>query len=119
MGAKEHLGIFMAPRCIRRVDWCAQTLGQGIHMAVTTPALRKLQERAHGSDQGTSEVLGSCGTRQASKELRRKKAALAQWRSDGAEAGPSHAGFLRVPVQLQETQVVAFLGHNREDTTRG
>lgn len=64
------------------------------------------------------EALGTCRSQQASKELKRKKAALPHWRSY-PEASRSHAGFLRLPVQLQETQVVAFLGHNREDATRG
>lgn len=81
----------------------------GYPHAAGTPALRELSA-------GKSQIgnLRSPGKQQdqASKGLRRKEAALAR-------CSPSHAGFLRVPVQLQEAQGVAFLGHNREDTTRG
>lgn len=109
---------------LKGVDWCTRPLEQGIHMAATIPALRKLfaGKSLVAQIRDLQEALEICGTQSASKELRRKRTVLSHWRSDQAEAGPSRpfpCGFLWVPVQLQETQVVAFLGHNREDTTRG
>lgn len=103
-----------------RVDWYAQPREQHAHGgAAATPALGKLWEKARGSGLRDLRKLWHSAGFTGQQGVKEKEGSFPHWRADPVEAGPFHTSFLRVPAQLQETQVVAFLGHNREDTTRG
>lgn len=65
---------FMALRCVikmfaKGIDWCAQPLEQGIHVAATTPALGKLfaGKSLVAHIRGAPEALGIRGLGQPAK----------------------------------------------------